>query len=427
VQAEACEIEPKEYMNPILMKPSVGYKTQVITRGKVYCNMDAYAYKELNQYLKTVAKDAFDDIAKDYEVIVLEGSGSCAEINLRETDIANMKTAEMADAPVILVADIDKGGVFASIVGTIMLLTDDERARVKGIIINKFRGKKEYFEDAMKQIEELTQIPVLGVLPYFDLDIEDEDGATENITNTRGTGVDIAVIRLPHMSNFTDFNSLSRIDDVTVRFVKNPRDLEGCHMVIIPGSKNTIEDLRYLKQSGFADAINFEVSQKKLIFGICGGYQMLGTRVEDPLGVEGDPSVEVGLGLLDIVTSFKSQKTTKQTCGIDHKGNSIAGYEIHNGESVTTSVNNIWIKDEAGDVLGMKNSDDTVYGTYLHGLFDEGEFGLNLVNEIKTKLNIQTDAVCSYQDYKMQQYDKLCDLLKENINMDYVEEIMNLK
>ena len=249
VQAEACEIEPKEYMNPVLMKPSAGYKTQVIVRGKVHCTMDAYKYRELNPYLRTIAKEAFDDISKDYDVIVLEGSGSCAEINLKDTDIANMKMAEMADAPVILVADISKGGVFASIVGTIMLLDENERSRVKGVIINKFRGRKELFEGAMRQIEDIIHIPVLGVMPHVELDIEEEDAATENIRNTKGQGVDVAVIRLPHMSNFTDFNSLGKIKNVNVRYVENPKDLSGAHMIIIPGSKNTIDDLNFVKNS----------------------------------------------------------------------------------------------------------------------------------------------------------------------------------
>ncbi|MEG0295720.1 MAG: cobyric acid synthase [Clostridium sp.] len=424
VQAEACEIEPKEYMNPILMKPSIGYKTQVIVRGKVHCNMDAYKYKDLNKYLKVVAKEAFDDISKDYDLIVLEGSGSCAEINLRETDIANMQTAEMTDSPVILVADIDKGGVFASIVGTVMLLTEEERKRVKGVIINKFRGKKEYFKDAMNQIEDIINIPVLGVLPYFDLDIEEEDGATDNIKNVRGSGVDIAVIQLPHMSNFTDFNALTRIKDVTVRYVKNPRDLEGAHMIIIPGSKNTIEDLKFIKRSGFKDAIIYSKEQGTLIFGVCGGYQILGEKVSDSLGVEGEPCEESGLGLLNIVTTFNKIKTTKQVNGLDTDGKEISGYEIHNGVSTPTDKNNIWIKDKNGDALGMKNPCGTVYGTYIHGLFDEGDFATNIINQLKEQLNLESQTEISYKDYKMMQYDKLCDLLEDNIDMKYVENIL---
>ena len=226
VQAEACEIEPKEYMNPILMKPSANNKTQVIVRGKVYCTMDGYKYKDLNKYLKGVAKEAFDHISKDYDFIVLEGSGSCAEINLRETDIANIEMAKVSNSPVILVADIDRGGVFASIVGTIMLLPPEERALIKGVIINKFRGKKEFFKPAMKQVEELINIPVLGVMPYFELNIEDEDGVTEKISNKKGKGIDVVVIRLPHMSNFTDFNVLRAMNGINIRYINSPKEIE---------------------------------------------------------------------------------------------------------------------------------------------------------------------------------------------------------
>lgn len=425
VQAESCEIEPVADMNPILMKPSVGYKTQVIVRGKVHCTMDAYQYHDLNKYLKEQAALAYKQLAQNHDLIVLEGSGSCAEINLKATDIANFHTAKMADAPVILVADIDKGGVFASIVGTIMLLEEDERARVKGIIINKFRGKVEYFKDAMKQIEDLINIPVLGVLPYFELDIEEEDGATDRVQTKRGSGVDIAVIRLPHMSNFTDFNALNRLPDVSVRYVFNPRELEGAHLIIIPGSKNTIDDLIYLKQSGFANGIEFQRTQGTLVFGICGGYQMLGQIVKDPKGVEGNPREEAGLGLLEMITEFNPIKTTKQVCGFDLDGNQINGYEIHNGMSFTTNSENIWIKDENDVVLGMKNKEGNVFGTYIHGLFDECDFALKLINQLKQKLNLEIKNQMNYKDYKMSQYDQLCELLKENVDMEYIETLLN--
>lgn len=424
VQAEACEIEPKEYMNPVLLKPSAGYKTQVIVRGKVHCTMDAYKYKELNPYLKTVAKEAFDDISKDYDVIVLEGSGSCAEINLKDTDIANMKMAEMADAPVILVADISKGGVFASIVGTVMLLNEKERSRIKGVIINKFRGRKELFESAMKQIEDIIHIPVLGVMPHIELDIEEEDGATESIRNIKGQGIDVVVIRLPHMSNFTDFNSLGKIKDVNVRYVEDPKDLSGSHMIIIPGSKNTIDDLNFIKNGGFEKALIKAKEQGTLILGVCGGYQILGKKISDLEGVEGEPRIEEGLGLLDMETTFNKVKNTRQVKGMDCDGNEIIGYEIHNGDSIPLSKQNIWIKDLNGKVLGMKSADGKVLGTYIHGLFDEGDFALKLINELKEKLNLNIEEEMNYKDYKMMQYDKLCDVLEENINMKAVEEIL---
>ncbi len=421
VQAEACEIEPKEYMNPILMKPSANYKTQVIVRGKVHCTMDAYKYKDLNKYLKEKAKEAFGDMEEKYDLIVLEGSGSCAEINLRDTDIANMHTAKVTDSSVILVADIDKGGVFASIVGTIMLLSEEERKRVKGIIINKFRGKKEYFKSAMKQIEDIINIPVLGVLPYFDLDIEEEDSATDKIKNVRGSGVDVAVIRLPHMSNFTDFNPLEALIDVNVRYVENPKELVGANLIIIPGSKNTIDDLRFIKNTGFREAIINAKDNGVLILGICGGYQMLGHWVKDPLGIEGEKREEEGLGLLDIITYFNDVKITKQTKGQDLEGNKITGYEIHNGESVPIKKDNIWITGEDSEILGMKNEESTVFGTYLHGLFDEGDFLKVLINRLKEKYNLNLQEI-NYKEYKISQYNKLAEVLKENVDMKYVED-----
>lgn len=422
VQAEACEIEPKEYMNPILMKPSAGYKTQVIVRGRVHCTMDAYKYKDLNKYLKEKAKEAFQFMEDRYELIVLEGSGSCAEINLRETDIANMHTAEATDSPVILVADIDKGGVFASIVGTVMLLSEEERKRVKGIIINKFRGKKEYFESAMKQIEDIIHIPVLGVLPYFDLGIEEEDSAIDKLKNVKGSGIDVAVIRLPHMSNFTDFTSIETLSNVSVRYINNPEELKEANIVIIPGSKNTIDDLRFIKSNGFSEEIIKAKDNGALILGICGGYQMLGQLVKDPLGVEGDVKEEQGLGLLDIVTEFNSKKITKQTKGIDLDGNEVVGYEIHNGKSIPTNKNNIWIVGENNEVLGMKNENETIFGTYIHGLFDEGNFFEILVNKLKDKENFSLSENISYKEYKIIQYRKLAKILEENIDMKYVEE-----
>lgn len=428
VQAEACEIEPKEYMNPILMKPSAKYKTQVIVRGKVHCTIDAYKYKDLNKYLKEKAKEAFQFMEDKYDLIVLEGSGSCAEINLRETDIANMHTAETTDSSVILVADIDKGGVFASIVGTIMLLGEKERKRVKGIIINKFRGKKEYFKSAMKQIEDIIHIPVLGVLPYFDLDIEEEDSAIEKFKNVKGSGIDVAVIRLPHMSNFTDFNSLTAMNNVNVRYVESPKDLESANMIIIPGSKNTIDDLRFVKNSGFKEEIIKAKDNGTLILGICGGYQMLGHIVKDPYGVEGDITEEEGLGLLDIITHFNSVKVTKQTKGQDLEGNKIIGYEIHNGESIPTNKKNIWIIGEEDEVLGVKDQDDSVFGTYLHGLFDDGDFSRVLIDSLKKKFNLNLGEEINYKEYKINQYNELAKILTENIDMNYVENtILNNK
>lgn len=421
VQAEACEIEPKEYMNPILMKPSANNKTQVIVRGKVYCTMDAYKYKDLNKYLKGVAKEAFDDISKDYDFIVLEGSGSCAEINLRETDIANIEMAKVSNSPVILVADIDRGGVFASIVGTIMLLPPEERALIKGVIINKFRGKKEFFKPVMKQIEELINIPVLGVMPYFELNIEDEDGVTEKISNKKGKGIDVVVIRLPHMSNFTDFNVLRAMNGINIRYINSPKEIENAKMIIIPGSKNTIEDLNFIKETGFHEIILEKAKSGTIIFGICGGYQILGKEIKDPLGVEGNPREVKGLGLLDLVTTFNEKKKTRQVKAKNNEGLVVSGYEIHNGVSECLDNKSIWIEGDDGEVLGMKSGN--VYGTYLHGIFEEEDFAYTFINKYVSQL--ECNEKVSYKEYKMNEYDKLCDILEENIDMDLVNSIIN--
>ncbi|MGL4665517.1 MAG: cobyric acid synthase, partial [Clostridium butyricum] len=342
VQAEACKIEPDVLMNPVLLKPGGGC-TQVIVEGKVYCNIEPYKYKELNKKLKARVKASYEKLEKDYDVIVLEGSGSCAEINLQNTDISNMAMANISDSPVILVADIDRGGVFASVVGTLQLLQEKDRDRVKGVIINKFRGNKKMFEDGRKQLEEIIKIPVLGVMPYEKFDIEDEDSVTEKIKNEEQEGkLDIAVIRLSHMSNFTDFTMLDRICGVNVRYVREPEELRNPDIIIIPGTKNTIDDLRAIKENKLFNKIK-EVKEKGVpILGICGGYQMLGSVVLDKLGVEGDISQEEGFGFLDIKTRFNEAKITKQThadilCDLRDiksiKGHIVSGYEIHNGIS----------------------------------------------------------------------------------------------
>ncbi|MGL6183938.1 MAG: cobyric acid synthase [Clostridium chrysemydis] len=421
VQAEACEIEPKEYMNPILMKPSKGFGTQVIVRGKVHCTMDAYKYKELNSFLKEKAKEAYIDIKKDHDLIVLEGSGSCAEINLRDTDIANFQTAKMTDSDCILVADIDRGGVFASIVGTLSLLTEDERIRVKGVIINKFRGKKEFFTDAMRQLEDIIGVKVLGAMPYFNLNIEDED-STEIKDLGKGLGIEVKVIRTPHMSNFTDFNSLERIENINLKYVKNPSELDNSDLIIIPGSKNTIEDLKYLKQTGFKEKLYKLKEEGTPILGICGGYQILGKEIEDPFKVEGDSLKEEGLNLLSLKTVFNKNKCTRQTEAYTLSKEKVKGYEIHNGSSEILDLKEEWIKDSKGNILGLKNGN--VYGTYIHGLFDENEFLESFMKSIVKDYEIKLKNNKNYNDYKISQYDELLKILKENIDMEYVESLI---
>ena len=438
VQAEACKIEPNVLMNPVLLKPSGGY-TQVIVEGKVYCNIEPYKYKELNKKLKTRVKTAYDKLAKNYDIIVLEGSGSCAEINLQNTDIANMSMANMSDSPVILVADIDRGGVFASVVGTLQLLSENDRKRVKGVIINKFRGNKEMFAEGKKQLEEIIKIPVLGVMPYEKFDIEDEDSVTEKIKNEEQEGkLDIAVIRLSHMSNFTDFSILDRMKGVNVRYVKEPSELKNPNIIIIPGTKNTIEDLRKLKEEKLFDKIKEAKESGVPIFGICGGYQMLGTVVLDKLGVEGNITQEEGLGFLDIKTRFNEVKITKQTkaeilCNLkDIKSiekNIINGYEIHNGISKIGKKAVPFIRDTDGVIIGVCNEEKTIAGTYLHGIFDSEDFINAFVRGLKTSNNIsisEDELLEKVYEYKDREYDRLAKIFEENIDINKIEEILSI-
>ena len=427
VQAEACEIEPVAFMNPVLLKPSGNNKTQVIINGKVDSTMDAYKYKDLNKKLKVIVKETFDKLSKDYEVMILEGSGSCAEINLKETDIANMSMAKSADTDVILVADIDRGGVFASVLGTIMLLEEDERKRIKGVIINKFRGNTEYFKPAMKQLEELINIPVLGVMPYFELDIEDEASVTERIKYKKVKNeIDVVVIRLPHMSNFTDFNAIERLENITVRYVKSSNDIKNPDLIIIPGTKNTIYDLRYIKKTGIFEKIKELAENGTKVLGICGGYQMLGNTINDYLGIEGEKTKENGFGLLDIDTTFNKSKSTKQVKGIvcnSNKemkklvNNTVYGYEIHNGETIVNKEEQIFIKDENEKSLGAFSNN--IFGTYLHGIFDEGDFLKNFIYYIKSKKSLEIDnEIKNYKEYKISQYNELLKLFEENIDLN---------
>jgi adenosylcobyric acid synthase len=343
----------------------------------------------------------------------------------------------MADAPVILVSDIDRGGVFASVVGTIALLSEEERKRIKGIIINKFRGNVELFKTAIKQLEDIINIPVLGVMPYEKFDIEDEDSVTERIKNKEEDGtLDIAVIRLLHMSNFTDFNVLERIQGVTVRYVTNPNELKNPNLIIIPGTKNTIEALRNIKENKLFDKIKELKENGTPIFGICGGYQMLGNLILDKLGVEGDISQEDGFGFLDIKTRFNETKITKQTKGeilCDLKsikfieGNTISGYEIHNGISKVGKKAIPFIKDLDGDIVGVCDKEKMVAGTYLHGIFDSEEFISLFIKSLKESndIIISEEAIIEkVSEYKDNEYDKLSKLFEENIDMNKLIDII---
>lgn len=415
VQAEAAGIPCHTDMNPILLKPQSDHTSQVVLNGKPVGNQSAGSYfrQEGREELRREVHAAFDRLASSYNPIVMEGAGSVSEINLREIDLVNMPMAMYAKADVILVADIDRGGVFASVYGSIMLMTEEERQRVKGIIINKFRGDIELFKEGVKIIEDLCHVPVLGVVPYFtDIHIEEEDSvALSQRTKVKGlkTKVNVAVVLLRHMSNFTDFDVLEQDERVHLYYTNNPADIEGADIIILPGSKSTIDDLYHLRRNGMAEAIVKARRRGITVLGICGGYQMMGQSVEDPDGLEGDITNMPGLGLLPIHTTITKEKTTRQVT-FEFNGQKCQGYEIHQGASDT---------DEA--ILMA----DHCIGTYIHGILDNAPFVDYLLRPYADKVN--TEESFDYQAFKEQQYDRLADYLRRYVDIPAVYRILGNK
>jgi adenosylcobyric acid synthase len=310
LQAYAAGKKPDAKMNPVLLKPTTDRKSQVIIKGTAYRNMDAVEYFKFRKELKPMILSLYKEIEKHHDIVVIEGAGSPAEINLKDDDgFVNMGMAKMADAPVILVADIDRGGVFASIYGTVMLLDEDERKRIKGIVINKFRGDKSILQSGVDMIEKLINIPVIGIIPYMNLKLDDEDGAVD-FNKRLKKEIDICVIKLPRISNFTDFDAFKFEDDVSVRYASSPDEVGNADMLIIPGSKNTISDLRYIKKIGFDRVIK---QFKGIVFGICGGYQIMGKGIIDAEGAEiSKGEAEEGLNIFDTETEILKEKVTKK-------------------------------------------------------------------------------------------------------------------
>ncbi len=392
MQAEAAGIEPNVCMNPILLKPTNDTGSQVILNGEVMGNMGAAEYYTHKQELIPHIMKAYEKLAEEYDIIVIEGAGSPAEINLRDADIVNMGMAELVDAPVLIVGDIDRGGVFASLAGTLMLLTEEERARVKGTIVNKFRGDVQILKPGLDMLEEITKKPVIGVIPYLYLDVDDEDSLSERLEKKIVDNViDIAVIRVPRLSNFTDFNALEYIPGVSVRYVQNPRELKQPDLIILPGTKNTMGDLKWLRESGLESLIIRHASQNKPVFGICGGYQMLGKTLSDPHRVEEGGQIN-GLGLLPIDTVFEQQKTRTQVSGhilktegvfSDLTGCKFEGYEIHMGISNPTEALEPFAQITLVSGSAVTKTDGynkgNVYGTYIHGIFDTEDIAKALI------------------------------------------------
>ena len=446
VQAEAANIEPESFMNPILLKPTTDRKSQVIVNGKVYKNMDAREYFAYKHNLKKDIMTAYNHIKENFDICVLEGAGSPAEINLKEDDIVNTGMAEMADSPVLLVADIDRGGVFAAIYGTVMLLEENERKRIKGVIINKFRGDKSLLTSGIEMIEKLTDIPVLGAVPFVPLGIEEEDSLGIDKYNEKKEGkIRISIIKLKHISNFTDIDALSHYNDVSLKYVTKSSELGNEDIIIIPGSKNTVEDMKDLIEKNIGREIVRIAKKGTPVFGICGGFQMMGQKIMDPEKIESDLNEISGLGLLDIETVMKSDKTTtqykntvKNVSGIltGTEGMEIKGYEIHQGYSYpvnekneeNNNSENILKNDTAclfGDEKLKGAVKDNIAGTYIHGIFDNSEFTSHFLNEVRKLKGLdRIDENFSYSDYKNREYDKLAEVLRENIDIKKIYEIM---
>lgn len=421
MQAEAAGISPMVCMNPILLKPTNHTGSQVIVNGEVLGNMSAQEYFAYKTQLIPDIKKAFRKLEEFADIIVIEGAGSPAEINLKQNDIVNMGMAQMVDAPVLLVGDIDRGGVFAQLIGTLMLLTDEEKERVKGLIINKFRGDKSILDPGVNMLEEKGKIPVIGVVPYMELSLEDEDSLTERFDKKEEGLIDIAVIRYPRISNFTDFNVFEQIPEVTVRYVTSNSELRHPDLIILPGSKNTMGDLKWMRQIGLEAAIK-KLSEDIPVFGICGGYQMLGYQVDDPDNVEEGGSIR-GMEMLPVATVLQKQKTRCQIEGkidkldgifSDITGCEFKGYEIHMGQTVDSS------KTDNNAVISANNKN--VYGSYVHGLFDQGGIANIIVQTLAKKkgIKIEDGVFENYQVFKEKQYDKLANTLREYLNMEEI-------
>lgn len=429
-QAEAAGLEPDVRMNPILLKPSSDTGSQLIVNGEVrghYCAADYYRMK------RTLIPDilsAYERLAAEYDVIVIEGAGSPAEINLKQDDIVNMGLAGMVNAPVLLVGDIDRGGVFAQLYGTVALLEEDERARIVGTVINKFRGDVAILRPGLSQLEQLTGVPVLGVIPYTRVDIDDEDSLAPRLMASgkqAGRPIDIAVVRLPHISNFTDFTPLESHPALSIRYVEREVRLGAPDLIILPGTKNTMGDLLWLRQSGLEAAILKQAAAGTVILGVCGGYQMLGRSLSDPDGVEQGGFLR-GMGLLPCETIFHRQKTrTRVRAEVTvppFAGAKLDGYEIHMGETIVSSdgVPFSILSDGTSEGAAVEN----VFGTYLHGLFDTGELTEKLAAYLLEKKGMSMGQVglSDHRTYKEQQYDLLADAVRASLDMDAIYRAM---
>ncbi len=456
VQAEAAKKAPDIRMNPILLKPTSDKGSQVIVGGSPIGNMTASEYFKYKQSLIPEILDAYESLSKENDIIVIEGAGSPAEINLKQMDIVNMGLAQMVKAPVLLAGDIDRGGVFASLFGTVMLLDEVERKYIKGTIINKFRGDVEILKPGLDMLQELIHIPVAGVVPYLSVDLEDEDSLSHRFKRKRAERlIDIAVIHLPRIANFTDFNVLEHIEGAVVRYAEGIGELGTPDLIIIPGSKNTIADLKWMRENGLEAGILKHAAQDKPVIGICGGYQMLSEVISDPSCVEQGGEIR-GMGLLKAKTIFEKEKTRTRVTGTFSKvggifqglrGKNFEGYEIHMGQTLPLTEQNTLLHQAGGELeeisLSTLRGDKcpekadgmcrgNIYGTYVHGIFDSEEVLFEIAQALMNKkgLHYSRDTAFKLKEYKERQYDLLADALRQSLDMNFIyriiEEGMNI-
>ena len=463
MQAEAAGAVPSVRMNPILLKPTSDNGSQVIVNGEVIGNMPAREYFKYKKSLVPIIMEAYQSLASEYDVIVVEGAGSPAEINLKQFDIVNMGLAKMLNAPVLLVGDIDRGGVFAQLAGTMLLLEEEEKARVKGLIINKFRGDKSILDPGVEMLKKYTDVPVIGTVPYMHIDLEDEDSLAPRLTAGGNAGlvstqpvVDIAVVRLPHISNFTDFQSLERIPGVRLHYVSKFSELGEPDLIVLPGTKNTMGDLRWLRECGLESRIKQLAAGKALLMGICGGYQMLGDEISDPEHAEEGGSMR-GMGLLPMHTVFEANKVRTQVHGVtgqltgswkELSNVPFTGYEIHMGRTIQEKQAQHFstLTSQGGESDGIQTPQngkpdgiqtpqnmkpdgmyfDNICGSYVHGIFDSAEMQKALVDMLLRRKGLDPVQL-QYMDqqvYKEKQFDILADGLRKSLDMELVYRIL---
>ena len=439
MQAEAAGTEPSVSMNPILLKPTNDIGSQVIVNGEVLGTMSARDYFKMKKSLIPEIMKAYKKLDENYDIIVIEGAGSPAEINLKEDDIVNMGMAKLVNAPVLLVGDIDRGGVFAQLYGTVALLEEEERNRIKGLIINKFRGDKTILDPGVEMLEEMTGIHVVGVTPYLHVSLEDEDSLSERLEDKHAIGlIDIAVIRLPRISNFTDFNVFEGVKGVSVRYVSAANQLGNPDLIILPGTKNTMGDLLWMRQNGLEASILKAHKARTTVFGVCGGYQMLGKSIADPDGVEEGGTIR-GMGLLDADTVFEAEKARTRIEGRvlnpdgilkPLAGAKVTGYEIHMGRTHVSS-ETIPFTDIVDTITGEHKIEgacgNNVYGSYIHGIFDNQEIAVKMVRAIAASKGIteEMDMEIDFAAFKETQYDLLADGLRKNLDMEEIYKILD--